>query len=696
MDGKQQMNIPKTKQNLIKNLFKDENPEVEARFGTFESKNFNPHVNITQYERLFSFFMSKQEFYEHSVSFQIIQFSLKNQTKKIKNVNEQFQDTPETREIYVKKTKRVNIDVTDYDIRISSALETSPEEASSYEYEETPRYRIRHTFVSNDARLKIDISQVFYKHEKTMNVELERLSGCEYSVFMNNTNLIKCIIQDTEFPISVSETKKVLRLLPRKFAGIQPRTLQCDSILSENSAITKKLDGVRYLMTTVEAQVYIIHKNGTVKKYPFTVNKPEAFKDIIFDGELFGGDYHIFDVIAAVDLNQRLSVIGEFVKNLVPESKCANIFIKEYVFTDDVKTTMLKMSKDLNKNFDGLIIVNSNAGYYECDPLKWKKLITFDFTLEYSSGTTYNLMMKGAKEFLKFGEITLENIQESGMVMECYHDGKWNVLKSRPDKDFPNYETTVYDNWKAVQTPFEMEATTPARNKSALYDMRRFHNYIKRKVISEYPSNSVLDLACGKGGDFSKYIDNNIKYIEGHDLDSESIKNANNRKEYFLSKAIYKNFNIDLHHTDLIKQEVRSSIKFDMVSCNFAYHYFYKSPENIIKSIQNNTKQGSVVILTLLDNERVVPVEGPELKIEPVEGDRISVFIKDSVLNKPRVEFLVPKKNLIEQFVKAGFKMIKCQEFSEFYKEWKKHGNSLNATEVNYSFMNNVYVFKKN
>lgn len=704
------MDIPKIKQNTVKKLFSPESNdlEIEARFGAFENKKFTPFIDDGQYHRAMIFFTSKSEFYEHTVGHQIIQFSPENNTKKVQNTDKNFQNI--THVEYVKKTKTQTVDIPDYNFRISASKETFIDDGDSFKYEEIPRYRTRHTFVSKDAALKIEVSTVFHGENASSNIELERLDGCKHDVFMMNVKLILSILQDTEIPISISETKKVIKMFPKKFLGIQPVAIKRDFDQKNiEFAVTKKLDGIRYLMTVMNENVYIVHKNGTVKKLPYVISNVD---NIIMDGELFQGVYHIFDVISNDSLKDRLNLIKEFTSRLEGYGNSV-ITAKDYIFADkdnDIRSIMGGMVIDLDDKYDGLIVVKTKGGYYDSSPLKWKKTITFDFEIMHVSDGNYNLNMGSRKGTVKFGEIHVDSEVRipDHTIMECYYqNSQWNMLKSRPDKTSPNYETTVKDNWECVQDPLvfspikQTKQTTtkpakqPTREKSCFYDMRRFHNYIKRRVIATYPSNSVLDLACGKGGDLPKYIDSNIKYIEGYDINADSIEQANKRKEHFLGKVICKNFNINLHQNDLLTNPVSSDVKFDLVTCNFAYHYFYKSPECITKSIIDNTRKGSVLILSLLDSDKISLCDQEELKIEMVDQERISVYIKDSVLNEPTVEYLVPKKPLVEYFKNIGFGLIQDQNFSDFYNDWGKHGNSLSKIEMGYSFMNNVYVFKR-
>lgn len=235
------------------------------------------------------------------------------------------------------------------------------------------------------------------------------------------------------------------------------------------------------------------------------------------------------------------------------------------------------------------------------------------------------------------------------------------------------------------------------KRKSAFYHMRRYHNFIKRNLIEAYKGATVLDLASGKGGDLQKYLDNGFQYIEGYDLDVPSVIEANRRKEYFQSQSKYSHAVINLLPANLITTRIKSNIAFDVIVCNFAFHYFFKQPENILMTISENSKKGTVLLLTLLEENLVKETDTKNLKIKRLDQQRILVYIKDSVLDKPREEYLVSKENLIVMMEAIGFKMISMTNFAELYQSWLKSpiGNSLTYNEKKYSFMNNAYVFIK-
>jgi mRNA (guanine-N7-)-methyltransferase len=144
------------------------------------------------------------------------------------------------------------------------------------------------------------------------------------------------------------------------------------------------------------------------------------------------------------------------------------------------------------------------------------------------------------------------------------------------------------------------EVVKQMRNESTIIGMRDFHNWIKLVLISNVsrslPSqrnNSLLDIAVGRGGDLAKWNKSNIKYVFGFDKSEKSISNDDPEDQGAIQRL--ENFkgskfkNVYLTVGDALKpsKSLLSSIDaflstskingFDIVSCQFALHYFFKS-----------------------------------------------------------------------------------------------------------------------
>ena len=234
-------------------------------------------------------------------------------------------------------------------------------------------------------------------------------------------------------------------------------------------------------------------------------------------------------------------------------------------------------------------------------------------------------------------------------------------------------------------------------------NLRRFHNFVKLSLLNEYTgyNSRLLDLAVGSGGDLNKWKRNeNIIYVEGYDINKSSILEARRRLKTLSLKKPVKFFIRDLSKSILRVPK----IKFDVISIQFAFHYFFKNEitlETILTSIKNNSKKGTKLIITTMDSNTLRNINTPDLfvkklypqghSIDDPYGNELEVYIKYSVLDVPTVEYVVDSSFLINKMKDCHFELIDTNSFDEF--DYLKF--DLSPLEKKFSFMNRAYVFER-
>lgn len=231
--------------------------------------------------------------------------------------------------------------------------------------------------------------------------------------------------------------------------------------------------------------------------------------------------------------------------------------------------------------------------------------------------------------------------------------------------------------------------------------MRKFHNKVKLMYLNNYVEkpSKLLDLASGKGGDIFKWNSNKmITKVDGYDINTESVKEAIRRRKILKVKKRM-NFNV----LDLSTNVLNCEEKYDVITSMFAFHYFYRSPDTlktIISTLKNCSKKGTILIMTMFDGNLLtqgIQEKNFYVKVDPsndlrrTTGNKVDVFIKESVLDKPETEYLVIPSKLISTLKKIGFKLVEKTNFKDLYDD--KYG--LNQEEKKLSFLNTVYVFQK-
>ena len=248
------------------------------------------------------------------------------------------------------------------------------------------------------------------------------------------------------------------------------------------------------------------------------------------------------------------------------------------------------------------------------------------------------------------------------------------------------------------------------RAKSYFFNMRRFHNNVKRQLYEKYTNNidKLLDLACGKGGDLDKWVSNNIKNVVGYDIDEKSILEAQRRVNEYRNPT---NTRVEVYVKDLSKNVIKGDKDCDVVTSMFAFHYFFESEETfntIMKSIDNNLKEGGYFMGAMFDGESLRKVlksgdytlkDKDEVKFninvynpltDNMFGNRIGVYLKDTVLDVPMDEYIVYFEKFVDIMKRRGYELVETKMFNEL-----DINSKLNKVEKGVSYLNRYFVFKK-
>lgn len=361
--------------------------------------------------------------------------------------------------------------------------------------------------------------------------------------------------------------------------------------------------------------------------------------------------------------------------------------------------------------------------------------------------------------------------------------------------NYGNYYITAENVWKAINEPvtekqlFEKEEIviegdvyyqkTGKREQSATFRMQEFHNkYVKKsliwaavKEVEDVTKNiKLLDLCCGKGGDLFKWQSANIKKVLGIDFSKDNIYNRNDGACIRYINMHKKSRGGELMDVDFLVGDCGESIKkleaftdsrsrdyysenyldskgepmkFNIVSCQFAIHYFLNSFIRIhqfIDNVDEHLEKGGVFVGTCLDGNIVYDKlcqkyrETGELRLESkdefnntiwsIEGkfdcdDRdisrekhpvnFNIGIQLASITGDHFEYdesLVNFGYLTHLFEKRGFKLIANTKnmfpgdsgFEFLYKRWIKKPDvedNLSESEKELSFMYRCFAFKK-
>lgn len=260
-------------------------------------------------------------------------------------------------------------------------------------------------------------------------------------------------------------------------------------------------------------------------------------------------------------------------------------------------------------------------------------------------------------------------------------DGKtswcWTPLRVRYDKTeqyrktkstFGNSFKTANSNWYSIHNPITREMITTGENivikqgdsdvyyKNALKStqtrgLRNFHNLFVKKLLITAVSkrgDKLIDYACGKGGDFSKWIDANLSFVFGIDVSKDNLENnvdgacarflSYRKKHSNMPYALFVNgdSSVNIRSGMAMKNERSKQITlavfgegernekvlgkgvlrqydagkngFQVSSCQFALHYFFENVNtfhNFMRNVSECTALNGYFIGTCYDGKTI-------------------------------------------------------------------------------------------
>lgn len=259
------------------------------------------------------------------------------------------------------------------------------------------------------------------------------------------------------------------------------------------------------------------------------------------------------------------------------------------------------------------------------------------------------------------------------------------------------------------------------RLKSRIVYMRNFNNWLKSQLIAEYLARineqkrvgdpmRVLDLCCGKGGDLLKWEKANITHLICTDIAEVSVDQCKKRYEEMQSRAdktkFANKFSAEFFACDATLVRLRErymdkSLKLNLVSCQFAFHYSFESltqAECMVRNAAECLQPGGYFIATIPDANEIMRrlrespnarSFGNELyKIEftcdtdppPLFGAKYQ-FHLEGVVDCP--EFLVHFPTLVKLCRKHGLKLDRKTTFADYYKESLEKGKQIENAKRN-------------
>lgn len=246
-------------------------------------------------------------------------------------------------------------------------------------------------------------------------------------------------------------------------------------------------------------------------------------------------------------------------------------------------------------------------------------------------------------------------------------ESNWRSIHLPVTKEMLASGVGIQDETSALQFTEQQYYSVNSNEKIA---MRKYHNYFKNKLIKAVSINkdannrskqgTLIDLASGRGGDLFKWANCNYKFVLGFDIFAKGVEESckryvsyrlgqlkMNKKEDEVLRALFlhgdsafnikngdavKSVNKDTVTEDLVIRTVfkekeiteKDAIKggighakmiygiaeegFDVTSCQFALHYFFKNMQTLkgfLTNVQQCTKLNGYFIGTTYDGKKI-------------------------------------------------------------------------------------------
>lgn len=358
---------------------------------------------------------------------------------------------------------------------------------------------------------------------------------------------------------------------------------------------------------------------------------------------------------------------------------------------------------------------------------------------------------------------------------------RWVPLRVRKDKVMPNDFSTAMNVWRSIEMPVTDDMITGAvevyakdlpqedvyykrqlsRDKFASRNMMDFHNYWNKShfMIQKYAKGktSLFDIACGKGGDLKRWMEAGLTTVFGMDKARDNIENPNDGIYARLAQAVQRGgvpekaqfmfATMDgavpvkpatvatLSEDDrFVGEKMLAHGPCDIVSCQFAIHYFFKDEETLdafVTNVDRFLSPGGYFIGSCLDgmlikkklasielhesvtgklDERVLwnirkEYEGSDTEAPPLFGEEIQIYMES--IGVEMSEYLVSMSALIQKLAPYNIVPVDMKSFKETHREVLAMDASAhntyyidacrNMTEVEkeYSFLNMLFAFRK-
>ena len=467
---------------------------------------------------------------------------------------------------------------------------------------------------------------------------------------------------------------------------------------------------------SIDFLIEIQKENGEDLKYPFVYNKKTDTLSNIFQYKVIK-----LKVSGFREKYNNIKKIRE--KKCIPvdfsqENICHIPIINNNIYAIDQLLGTKHIIKD-DQIVEFIYDISETIKEFRWKPIR----VRYDKTYKYK---------RGENMFGNFETVALDIWNSIMTPVTEYMLSTGDVKDVKIEKDVEYYNNETYNS-------------NP--NKRLTY--QKFHTqYVKKTLLKETmdllenkDDIKLMDIGYGKLGDLPSWKANNISFIFGLDNNSNNFELASNiytetplpKPEIILTyadygKLIYPDFSCacDKIATELMTKFLMSKNQFDIVSSQFSLSYFWDNEvilRTVLQNVTDSLKIGGYFIGTCFNGKRVMEkldnkkevtgsVGGKVIwsikklyrkfqytPLKPNFNKKIEVFI--SSFGKKFTENLVNMEYFVTLCNQYKLELVKNESFKTLYNAMEKNKNynniskSMTDSEKEFSFLNDIFIFKK-
>lgn len=450
--------------------------------------------------------------------------------------------------------------------------------------------------------------------------------------------------------------------------GAQATNLEMDDFGMLNKYfMTPKVDGTRHFLVILESGQCYLYQPST--KNVITTNLcVHKFSDCILEVELIKDRFVcLFDLLRLkrdlrdlkdIQLFHRLNTIKEIEMSIKANNSPNEyfvVFMKQF-YGQSVGAGLDTMKQDGNLATlpqDGLMFVSA----FDCYPkkngptkvfMKWKSSYTIDllystddqgitsFLASHDSPSGLTVIEEEWTRFLAYYPWLV-----SGTVIEFELMGEARIkpIRIRYDKVFPNSIKTIQSNQERQSNPIVIESlgaqalygfkTSDAPDNQHLDKIRQYNNVVKRNGINQMiklvkvSQIKLLDLACGRLGDLSKWKKQNdvIALVTAIDKDQGFMSEAAKRLKE--TGGPMKNKVTILDHDLRAPMDQLNVEVHDVATVNFAIHFFLETEDTFkifMKNVLDHLSPNGYLMFTCVDGDKLKETMGDKRTLSLCRG----------------------------------------------------------------------------